>query len=156
MQRKSRVPRYLGFAVLFVIAAAGVAQERLAPVMAGQYTPTFSFGMIGLGTGATARLNVVNLVRTPPPIMTAIAQFPCKVELDVYDGQGKLVKQKTIANLGYGQADFLDVAHSDIATAIRTLRSVPSRRSGPINLTSAVSVRRLRFLTTSRAIPRPF
>ena len=31
--------------------------------------------------------------------------------------QGTLVKQKTIPNLGYGQADFLDVARSDVETA---------------------------------------
>lgn len=116
MQRKSRILRYLGCATLILAAGTGVAQERMGPVIAGQYTPTFSFGMIGLGTSATARLNVVNLVRTPPPILSAIAQVPCKVELDVYDGQGKLIKQKTIANLGYGQADFLDVARSDVGT----------------------------------------
>jgi len=117
MQRKSQIVGYLGCAMLILTAGTGIAQERLAPVMAAQYAPTLSFGMIGLGTNATARLNVVNLVRTPPPIMTAIAQLPCKVELDVYDGQGKLVKQKTIANLGYGLADFLDVFRSDIGTA---------------------------------------
>ena len=47
--------------------------------------------------------------------MAAIAQLPCKVELDLYDGQGKLVKQKTVANLGYGQTDFLDLGRSEIA-----------------------------------------
>jgi hypothetical protein len=71
--------------------------------------------MIGLGTTSTARLNVVNLVRTPPPIL--IPQVPCKVELDLYDSQGKLLKQKAIPNLGYGQADFLDISRSEIATA---------------------------------------
>jgi len=71
--------------------------------------------MIGLDMVGTARLNVVNLVRTPPPIL--IPQVPCKVELDLYDGQGKLIKQKTIANLGYGQADFLDALRSDVATS---------------------------------------
>jgi hypothetical protein len=88
------------------------AQERLTPVISSQFTPTLSFGMIGLGMGQTARLNAVNLVRTPPPF--AIAQVPCKVELDLYDGQGKLIMQKTVANLGYGQADFLDVTRSEI------------------------------------------
>ena len=86
MQCKSQIVGYLGCAMLILTAGTGVAQERFAPVMAAQYAPTFSFGMIGLGTTATARLNVVNLVRTPPPIMAAIAQLPCKVGLDVYDG----------------------------------------------------------------------
>jgi len=93
------------------------AQERLSPVLF-QYTPTISFGMIGLGIGSTARLNVVNLVRTPPPVASALPQTPCKVELDLYDNQGKLIKQKAIANLGYGQADFVDILRSELpATA---------------------------------------
>lgn len=91
------------------------AQDRLSPV-SFQYAPTISFGMIGLGSNATARLNVVNLVRIAPPVASAIAQAPCKVELDLYDSQGKLIKQKTIANLGYGQADFVDALRSDLAT----------------------------------------
>jgi hypothetical protein len=117
MQWKSGVLRLVGGATLFLAAGSLIAQGRLAaPVAAPYYTPTYSFGMIGLGSSAVARLNVVNLVRTPPPIMAAIAQLQCKVELDVYDGQGKLVKQKTIPNLGYGQADVLDVARSDVET----------------------------------------
>ncbi|HSP68026.1 MAG TPA: hypothetical protein VLN48_09880 [Bryobacteraceae bacterium] len=87
------------------------AQERFLPMT---MAPTISFGMIGLGNGATARLNVVNLVRTPPPV--AIPQAPCKLELDLYDNQGKLLQQKNIANLGYGQADFVEVLRSDIAS----------------------------------------
>jgi len=115
MQRKSIILLSLAGATLLLIGGGVMAQERLAsPVIYPQSTPTFSFGMIGLGTGQTARLNAVNLVRTPPPIM--IAQVLCKVELDFYDGQGKLIKQKTVANLGYGQADFLDLARSEIAT----------------------------------------
>ena len=105
MQRKSVVLFCLGGATLFPVAGTAMAQERSAQV--------FSFGMIGLGTTATARLNVVNLVRTPPPIL--IAQLPCTVELDLYDGQGKLIKQKSISNLGYWQADFLDLGRSEAA-----------------------------------------
>ena len=90
-------------------------QERFLPLT---LTPTISFGMIGLGNGATARLNVVNLVRTPPPVAIAIAQAPCKLELDLYDNQGKLLQQKIIANLGYGQADFVEVLRSDIASTV--------------------------------------
>ena len=105
MQRKSVVLFCLGGAALFPVAGTAMAQERSAQV--------FSFGMIGLGTTATARLNVVNLVRTPPPIL--IAQLPCAVELDLYDGQGNLIKQKSVSNLGYGQADFLDLGRSEVA-----------------------------------------
>ena len=115
MQWKPIVQRRVGHFMLILTAGSGVAQERLSPVVASPPTPTFSFGMIGLGTTSTARLNVLNLVRTPPPIL--IAQVPCKVELDLYDSQGKPLKQKTIPNLGYGQADFLDISRSEVATA---------------------------------------
>lgn len=115
MRHKSMVLQY-SVALLCVIAGSSVAQERsvLAQVLPAPSAPTLSFGMIGLSPTSSARLNVVNLVRTPPPIL--IPQLPCKAELDLYDSQGKLVKQKTIVNLGYGQADFLDAARSDIVT----------------------------------------
>ena len=101
-------------ALLCTVTGTNKAQEAQSQVPAAS-NPTLSFGMIGLGMAGTARLNVVNLVRTPPPIL--IPQVPCKGELDLYDGQGKLIKQKTIANLGYGQADFLDALRSDVATS---------------------------------------
>ena len=107
----------LSLAATFLLThGTAIAQERLAPIVSIQSNPTFSFGMIGIGTGQTVRLNVVNLVRTPPPVAISIAQVPCKVELDLYDGQGKLVKQKTVANLSFGQADFLDLARSELST----------------------------------------
>jgi hypothetical protein len=115
MKWKFRLLLPVSAALLLATVTAVVAQQRSAQVTLGQSTPTFSFGMIGLGTGATARLNVVNVVRTAPPIATA--QVPCQAELDLYDGQGKLIKQKTIANLGYGAADFIDVSRSEIAAS---------------------------------------
>ena len=103
-----------GAALLFTRASLS-AQERSASTILVQPSPTFSFGMIGLGTGQTARLNVVNLMRTAPPIAISLFQ-PCKVELDLYDSQGKLIKQKTVANLGFGQADFVDLLRSELNT----------------------------------------
>ena len=103
-------------AVVLVIRGTVSAQERLVSVAPIQVTPAFSFGMIGLGTSQTARLNAVNQVRVPPPVAISLVLIPCKVELDLYDGQGKLLKQKTIANLGFGQADFLDLTRGEIST----------------------------------------
>ena len=114
MRNKSIVVFSLAGAILLFIRGTITAQERSTTVIAAQVTPTYSFGMIGLGTSQTARLNVVNLVRTAPPVAVSVAQIPCKVELDIYDGQGKLLKQKTNANLGFGQADFLDLTRPEI------------------------------------------
>ena len=120
------------------------AQERLAPSLPVLPTPTFSFGMIGLGTGQTVRLNVVNLVRTPPPIAVTLFQ-PCKVELNLYDSQGKLIKQKTVANLGFGQADFLDTLRSELNTTsahvdVTGVVKVGSTQSFTCNVTATLEV----------------
>lgn len=122
-----------------------IAQERLSPIVSIQPNPTLSFGMIGIGTGQTARLNIVNLVRIAPPVAVSIAQTPCKVELDFYDGQGKLIQQKTVANLGFGQADFLDLvrsalnttaAHVDVSAAVK----VGSTQSFFCNISTTLEV----------------
>jgi hypothetical protein len=120
------------------------AQQRQAPSLPTLPTPTFSFGMIGLGTGQTARLNVMNLVRTAPPIAITLFQ-PCKVELDLYDGQGKLIKQKTVANLGFGQADFLDLLRSELNTTsahvdVTGVVKVGSTQSFTCNVTATLEV----------------
>jgi hypothetical protein len=114
MQLKSKLLVSLAGAALF-LAVGTIAQVRSTPTTSVVFNPTFSFGMIGLGPADTARLNVVNLIRTAVPL--GIAVVPCKVELDLYDGQGTRVMQKIIANLGIGQADFVDVPRSAVATA---------------------------------------
>src|SRR6266852_1361726 len=85
-------------------AAAVLAQNMPVPIASSPIT--LSFGMIGLGGGQTVRLNAVNIVRTPPPI--AIAQIPCRVELDLFDAQGSMLKQNVIVNLGYGRSAFVE------------------------------------------------
>jgi hypothetical protein len=100
--------------------------------------------MIGLGTGQTARLNIVNLVRTPPPVAISLFQ-PCKVELDLYDGQGKLMKQKSVANLGFGQADFVDLLRSELNTTaahvdVTGVVKVGSAQSFTCNVTATLEL----------------
>lgn len=132
-------------AVLLLGHGTAFAQERVTPVISTILpNPTFSFGMIGLGTGQTARLNVVNLVRTPPPIAISLFQ-PCKVELDLYDGQGKLIKQKSVTNLGFGQADFLDLLRSELNTTsthvdVTAVVKVGSNQSFTCNIGATLEV----------------
>jgi hypothetical protein len=118
MKNKSILLISLAAAIVLLLRGTVAAQDRLAPVIYPQVAPMVSFGMIGLGAGQTARINVVNLVRTPPPVAISIVQAPCRVELDLYDGQGKLIKQKTVSDLGFGQADFLDLARSELTTTV--------------------------------------
>ncbi len=144
MRIKILLSKLLTGAALLLTHGNLAAQERLAPSLPVLPTPTFSFGMIGLGIGQTVRLNVVNLVRTPPPIAVTLFQ-PCKVELDLYDGQGKLIKQKTVANLGFGQADFLDTLRSELNTTsahtdVTAVVKVGSTQSFTCNVTATLEV----------------
>ena len=89
----------------WLVAAAAVLAQT-TPVPVANSPITISFGMIGLAGGQTVRLNAVNIVRTPPAIL--IAQIPCKVELDLFDAQGTMIKQNVIDNLGYGKSAFVE------------------------------------------------
>jgi len=103
--------------ITVLLLSAGIAAAQPTPPTVGPSTisTTLSFGILGLASGETVRINVVNVVRIAPPIL--IAQAPCKVELDVYDNQGKLLKQKVIDNLGFGAADFVDLDRAEITGA---------------------------------------
>jgi len=97
--------------VSWLVAAAGALAQTL-PVPIATSPITLSFGMIGLAGGQTVRLNAVNIVRTPPPIL--IAQVPCKVELDLFDAQGNMIKQNAIDNLGFGKSAFVEADRASI------------------------------------------
>ena len=67
----------------------------------------FSSGMVGLASGQTARLNVVNVgVPTPSPL-------PCVLVLAFLDSDGKILKQMFVSVMT-GKAALLDLAESDI------------------------------------------
>src|SRR5262249_31475852 len=62
----------------------------------------FSSGMVGLASGQTARLNVVNVgVPTPSPV-------PCVVALAFLDSDSKILKQMFVS-VGFGKAAFVDL-----------------------------------------------
>jgi hypothetical protein len=67
----------------------------------------FSSGMVGLASGQTARLNVVNVgAPTPSPL-------PCVLVLAFVDSDGKILKQ-VIASVMTGKAALLDLPQGDI------------------------------------------
>lgn len=65
MPRQSGVLIYT--ALLCTVTGINRAQEGPWQAAPTASNPTLSFGMIGFGMAGIARLNVVNLVRTPPP-----------------------------------------------------------------------------------------
>jgi len=86
----------LGLSVLVFVARLH-GQE--APVPA---SPDFTFGMVGLAPGQTARLNVVNAGSTGP------LQIPCRLVLAFLDDDGNAMKQAFV-QVDRGKAAFLDL-----------------------------------------------
>jgi hypothetical protein len=96
-----------------------------APLMAQTSTaPTFvaavSTGMVGLAATQTAQLNVVNLTTTSS---TATVSFPCEVQLEFWDSQGKMVKSLPIASLAPGAAGLLQIKLADVTSNTSPLRT---------------------------------
>src|SRR5579864_1538705 len=101
-------------AILMAAPVLAAAQIVSFPVPTSN-SITLSFGAIGLASGETVRINVLNTVRTPPAL--PVAAIACRAELYFYDADGKLLKQKVIDNLGFGKADFLDLDRAEITGA---------------------------------------
>jgi hypothetical protein len=68
-----------------------------------------TFGMVGLATGQTARLNALALSVGGP----IIANASCEVTFDFYDASGKSLKSNS-ATVGQGAAVSYDLARTDI------------------------------------------
>jgi len=75
------------------------AQET-TPVTA--ISPEFSSGMVGIASGQTLRLNVVNIGGP------TVSPLPCVLLLAFLDSDGKIVEQKFVS-LVSGKAAFLDL-----------------------------------------------
>ena len=72
----------------------------------------FSSGMVGLASGQTARLNIVN-VGAPAP-----SPLPCVLVLAFRDSDDKILKQMFVS-VTTGKAALLDLTQSDIADTSR-------------------------------------
>jgi hypothetical protein len=121
MQRQFALVKNITPAVWFsavIMALPVVAAAQVAPLPSPiANTITLSFGVIGLASGESVRINVLNIVRTPPPL--GIPLIPCRTELSFYDADGKLLKQKVVDSLGFGRADFLDLDRAEITATGR-------------------------------------
>ena len=107
--------------LLVVGGALIVALAAFAPVRAGaqpaiiiggasQYA---TFGMVGLSTGQTARLNVLALPVGGP----ILAGGSCQVTFDFYNEAGKMVKSGT-ATVAQGAAAHFDMLRTEVVDSL--------------------------------------
>ena len=90
------------FALSICLIAAGVSAQQI-----------YTFGMVGIAEGQTARVNALNPGVAPPALGVI-----CPAQLTFLDGQGNVLKTATVSVLP-GKESFLDVvAINDLALAI--------------------------------------
>jgi hypothetical protein len=91
---------------------ANAQQEASVELVARRSRNLTLFGMVGLGRGQTARLNVVNLRRTPTLELASdqvITHIPCSVRLRFLDQRGNTIA-RAVENVIPGTGAFVDLA----------------------------------------------
>jgi hypothetical protein len=101
------------------ISILGFAEGTEAQSPAPSVLPSaqFSSGMIGLASGQTARLNVVN-VGVPN-----MFPLPCVLALAFLDSDNKILKQMFVS-VGFGKAAFVDLVMSNGGTGRVQIRGI--------------------------------
>ena len=99
-----------GCALMVACAALLTVSAGAQPaIMIAGNSQYVTFGMVGLSTGQTARLNAFALPVGGP----IIAGASCQVTFDFYNEAGKSVKSGT-ATMGHGAAVHFDLAQTEV------------------------------------------
>jgi hypothetical protein len=119
------VRRDWAFRILPAVCAVGLAilsfTQRIEAQGPIASAPQFSSGMVGLASGQTARLNVVN-VGAPNGF-----PLPCVLALAFLDSDSKILKQMFVS-VGFGKAAFVDLVNSGARIQIRGIGYNPLLR----------------------------
>ena len=100
----------VGSALIAALAAFAPVRAGAQPaIMIGGASQYATFGMVGLSTGQTARLNVFALPVGGP----IIAGGSCQVTFDFYNEAGKMVKSGT-ATVAQGAAAHFDMLRTEV------------------------------------------
>ena len=137
-----KMPLVVSWALMGAIAAFTPVRASAQPaIMIGGASQYVTFGLVGLSTGQTARLNVFALPVGGP----IIAGASCQVTFDFYNEAGKSVKSGT-ASVAQGGATHFDMlrtevdsqaGRSEIRGTVRTAFVNPSAVGTPITPISA-------------------
>ena len=83
--------------------------------------PGAGFAVIGVAAVQTARINVINEAHAGRSAGDGELIFSCRVVLQFYGADGKLLKERAVEDLGSGKIAFLDLTAADRPnTEIRT------------------------------------
>jgi hypothetical protein len=114
-QLRGFVRAYLAFTRVLALCAVGAGLSvSVQPTQAQENSPIaspsaqFSSGMVGLASGQTARLNVVNVGAAAP------SPLPCVLVLAFVDSDGKILTQKFVS-VASNKAALLDLPSSDVS-----------------------------------------
>ena len=120
-----------------MIAVLRLPAQPTTPVAINQQLSTF--GMVGLASGETARLNAFAL-----PVGGPVVAGGCQVTFTFYDAQGNSLSTKTLP-VNPGQAVHFDmpgtsttVPPAEIRGAIRTSFNSPSATTRPVGLLCSI------------------
>ena len=106
-----------GCALMLVYGVLITAGAGAQPAILAASSQFVTFGMVGLATGQTARLNAFALPVGGP----IIAGGSCQVTFDFYDATGKSVKAGT-ATVAQGAAVSYDLQRAEVANTTATGR----------------------------------
>lgn len=82
--------------------------------------PTYTFPLVGIVSGETLRLNIVNRSGSPGDLPPDV----CDVELRLVDGYGRIQAESTVSALAAGHANHLDLRADDVKGNFGTRREL--------------------------------
>ena len=79
-------------------------------------SPGVGFPMVGVGSGQTMRINMLNNGSGGEPLSSGRVPGGCGggISVEFYSGEGELLKKKVIPNLLPGKAAFVDLSHDEL------------------------------------------
>jgi len=136
---------------VFAFAAAGLfvqpapAQSTPAPVSA-----THTSGMIGIVYGQFARVNALN-----PGVDAPATGVTCSATLEFVDGDGVLLKSKTVS-VAPGKSMYLDLfADADLMLTATDRREIRAMITPPVVVTATASSATCKLIGTLELVDEP-
>ena len=111
---------------VFALAAVGLYAQTATPAPTQEVS---TFGMIGVASGQTARVNVLN-----PGILAPAVGVLCSAQLTFWDAEGKELKTTSVTVAPGTSASFDAVSDADLAIAANGRKEIRATIAIPITV----------------------